>query len=154
VRIRFDFGALKQLSPRRTTAKPLCNPKTTTDMINRTLIICILTLMIFTACNSFSGKIEKNQSCANVSHAFTAHNGAKDVYLINTSKSDKITFTVESNQKVYRGSLSSTPRTEVRTRTHTLNPGERIHLGCEAIAARSQAQWNIRQYKIVGALKE
>ena len=122
----------------------------------RLLIIAIATIL--TSCSD--GKLEYRQGCKDYPfNGWIEDDGAKGVYLVNTSKSKKITFTIKksvfSQWDPSGGGYSYKTSNEVETETYTLNPGEEEYLTCsDIVQSRDKKIINKYKFEIVGELAE
>jgi hypothetical protein len=122
------------------------------------LMLLVILTSILTSCSN--GKLEYRQGCTDYPfNGWIEDEGAKAVYLLNTSKTKKITFTVKKsvfNQWDPSGmKFSYKTSNEVETETYTLNPGEEAYLTCSDLV-QSEDKKTILKYKfeIVGELVE
>ncbi len=122
----------------------------------------LLTLsLLFMSCSN--GRLEYREGCKDYSfNGWIEDAGAKGVYLVNTSKSKKITFTIkESNFSQWNPNGTSSiykvykTGNEIETKTYTLNPGEEQYLTCSDIVQSSDSKIISKyKYEITGELIE
>jgi hypothetical protein len=112
-------------------------------------------LIIFICVGCSNGKLEYRDSCKRYP-TFGPGEGAKEVFLINTSRNKKITYTVKSKESVhwqaYEGARWQ-DEDEIETKTYTLSPGEEVSLSCDYIVYDG-GQTNKTKFEIVGELEE
>ena len=122
------------------------------------LALLILLLTVLYSCGPESkGKIIKRGKCSTVV-TWLGQEGARQQFLVNTSTSEKITFTIKDtytsrldryDNKVYE------VRTKIETELYTLNPGEEEKLSCEKyVFYNDDGKWTEHKYEIVGAVVE
>jgi len=111
-----------------------------------------------TSCSN--GKLEYREGCRDYPfNGWIEAEGAKGVFLINTSKTKKITFTIKQTRfnqyDPTHMKISYETYTNILTDTYTLNPGEEEYLTCSDIV-QSNDKKVISKYKfeIVGELEE
>lgn len=117
-------------------------------------------VVLLSSCGfSFNGKILKRGECdrsVNIAPWVAAENSHKQ-FLVNTSSSEIITFTVKLTHTLradrYSNKVYETS-TNVNTSIYTLNPGEEKELECEKyIHSKDKEIWDEYNYEIVGAVK-
>lgn len=123
-------------------------------------VLLFFSLFLYASCSN--GKLDYRAGCSDYpSFGWIEDEEAKGVYLINTSKSKKITFTVRttifSQWKPY-GSPELYPyqsENTTETDTYTLNPGEEEYLTCTVIVQSKDKKTITRyKFKIVGEFVE
>ena len=110
--------------------------------IKSVLIIVISVMLLLTSCTP--GKIEERKE---------GTDNSKELYLVNTSRTEKYQFTVEKTQIIHHHDTKSINKdneeydeTDSYTSLYTLNPGEYKHLG------KSIGEYNHNEYGHFGCI--
>lgn len=120
--------------------------------------LVLITFIFLASCSN--GKLEYRKGCTDYPfNGWIENDGAKGVYLVNTSKTKKITFTVKetkfSQWDPSGNGYSYKSNNEVETETYTLNPGEEEYLTCSDIVQSSDKKTiSKHKFEIVGELVE
>ncbi len=118
----------------------------------KAIIFCMIVLFVLQSCSSLDGKIVKREYCeSNLDDYYGPSSSAKRQYLINTSKSKIIIFTVK--RKVtsnHNRGVENQMRFDSRTEIYTLNPGEEKQLECEEYVWKGGSKWDRIEFEIVG----
>jgi hypothetical protein len=109
----------------------------------------LFALFILVGCSN--GKLEYRNICPDMPwNGWVESSDAKAVYLVNKSKSKKITFTIKTIS-----SGSSEVYNKTYTDTYTLNPGEEKFLICSNTVQKSDYSVFVNyRFEIVGELIE
>jgi len=126
--------------------------------MKRFFLFQIIFLILFISCGpSSKGKIINRSECSNSGYWY-AKTGSQEQFLVNTSNSEKITFTLKTTSNMHTDTMNNKIYklvTTYTTETFTLNPGEEISLGCSKLYTRENDEiWCTYSYEIVGALIE
>jgi len=120
--------------------------------------LVLITIIFLASCSN--GKLEYRKGCTDYPfNGWIEEDGAKGVYLVNTSKSKKITFTVKKTEfsqwDPSGNGYSYKTNNEVVTEKYTLNPGEEEYLTCsDIVQSRDKKTITKYKFKIVGELTE
>jgi hypothetical protein len=122
------------------------------------LIFIHVFLILFYSCSySFKGKIIKRGKCDKINEKdfYTEGADSQKQYLINSSKTEIITFTLKLTETMNGGNSEKGGNIQIYTITHRLNPGQELELYCSNYYNRNDGtEREKNEYEIVGEVIE